>query len=44
MAAGRISGVYQALLYRRGLSSKVMGGRFKSEIPKSSVKGLFKQS
>ena len=44
MAAGGRSGVYRAHLCGQGLSSKIMGGRFKYGIPKSYVKGLFKQS
>ena len=35
MADGRISGVYRDILSRRGLSSMVMVGRFKSGIPQS---------
>ena len=44
MAAGSRSGVYQDLLCWWGLSSMVMGGRFKVGLPKSSVKGFLKQS
>ena len=38
------SGVYQALLSGRGLSSMVMGVRSKDELPKSSQKRLLNQS
>ena len=44
MASGSKSGVYRALLCGLGLSSMVMGGRFKAGIPKSAVKGLLNQS
>ena len=42
--SGSRYGVYRAILCGRGLSSKVMGGRFKARLLKSYVKGLLKQS
>ena len=42
MAAGGRSGVYQALLCGRGLSSMVMGGICKYELHNSFVKELLK--
>ena len=44
MAAGGRSGVYQALLCGRGLSSMVMGGICKARLTKSAVKVLLKHS
>ena len=44
MAAGIRSGVHQDILCGRGISSKVMGGRFKAGLQKSYVKVLLKQS
>ena len=43
MAAWIRSGVYQSLLCGPGLSSMVMGGRFKAGMPKSALKGLLNQ-
>ena len=36
MVAGNRSEVYQDILFRRGLSSMVMGDRFKYGLPKST--------
>ena len=44
MADRSISGVYQALLCRRVLSSMFVGGRFKNGPPKSALELLLKQS
>ena len=44
MAAGSRSGVQRDLLSRQGLSSMVMGGRFKDGLTQPAVKGLLKQS
>ena len=44
MADGRISGVKRPLLLGRGLSSMVMGVRFKAGLPKSARKELLNQS
>ena len=44
MADGSIYGVYRAILCRGGLSPMVIGGRCKSGMSKSAVKGSLKQS
>ena len=44
MAAGNRSGVYRDVLCGQGLSYMVMGGIFRSGIPKSGVKVLLNQS
>ena len=38
------SGVQRDILCGKSLSSMVMGGRFRSRIPKLAVKGLLNQS
>ena len=44
MVSGIRSGVYWALLCRQGILSKILGGRFKAWLPKSSGKGLSNKS